>query len=70
MTKPAASPLDRLLAMSSQPPQLAPDARDRLLARLQASRTAELTPPAATRGTKDPMSTTAATPPPPATPGP
>ncbi len=66
--EPGDDTLDRLLAMSSQPPQLAPDARDRLLARLQASRTAELTPPAATRGTKDPMSTTAATPPPPAPP--
>jgi hypothetical protein len=64
--EPGDETIDRLLAMSSEPPQLEPDARDRLLARLQASRSAELTPPAATRGTKAPMNS--ATPPPPAPP--
>ena len=64
--EPGDDTLDRLLAMSSEPPQLEPDARDRLLARLQASRSAELTPPAVTRGTKAPMNS--ATPPPPAPP--
>ena len=65
--EPGDDTVDRLLAMSSEPPQLAPDARDRLLARLQASRSAEL-PPAATRGPEAPMSTPPRTPPTPSKP--
>lgn len=65
--EPGDDTLDRLLAMSSEPPQLEPDARDRLLARLQASRSAELNP-AAPRGAKAPMNASTATPPPPAPP--
>lgn len=55
---PGDATLDRLLAMSADPPQLAPNARERLLARLQASRAAELTSPAAQRGPKATMSST------------
>ncbi len=47
--EPGDETLDRLLAMSADPPQLGPDARARLLGRLQSSRATDLHPPAATR---------------------
>ena len=46
--EPGDDTLDRLLTMTADPPQLEPDARARLLARLQRSREADLCSPAAT----------------------
>jgi hypothetical protein len=48
--EPGDETLDRLLVMTADPPQLDPDARARLLARLQRSRAVDLSPPAATPG--------------------
>ena len=62
--EPGDDTLDRLLAMTADPPQLDPDARARLLARLQRSREVDLSPPAATPGRPRPPELPMSVPPP------